>query len=230
MYRKHYLLAFGGSLYGSEIWSTSVRLARPVEEDQADLMSGPQRDAILDALVADVSAFIGSSSFNNQTRLTWLKFNRINALGRYENGSVTHERELLGAAQVTGSSSAYLPPNLSVVATLETAKQRGPGSKGRCFLPVPGWSNVAFGSDGRMTPGARDEILSRFSTFITNLNNWPGLDLPNAPRVVVATKGGRGMPEGDNLPVTSVAVGRVVDTMRSRRNGLVEDYTRTAIS
>jgi hypothetical protein len=38
------------------------------------------------------------------------------------------------------------------------------------------------------------------------------------------------MPDGDNIPITKYAIGRVVDTQRRRRNALAEDYVFRSFS
>jgi hypothetical protein len=223
MYRQHYLLAFGGTLYGSEIWSCGLRLARPVEAGTPDFS-----EEKIDDMLNDLRSFMNSAVFNTQTVLTYVKLNRIGEDGRYLDKSKTTARYLSGTsgdlATARGTSSTFVPPQLTLAVTLYTDKDRGPGSKGRIFLPAPVVCG-AVAPDGRLAAGDVSPVSSiglQVGSLLDNLNNDPGFDPADAPRVVVATPGGIGMPNGDNVPVTGVGIGRVVDTMRSRRNALLE--------
>lgn len=231
-YKEHLLLQFGGSLYGSEIWSCGIRVARPIETGLGDLP-----ETYVDDYVNDIRAFINTTYFNDQTTLDFVKCNKIGPDGRYMSSTHTVERQLAGTtgalAQGRGTGGSYVPPQSSLAVTLHTAKQRGPGSRGRFYVPAP----VAAASvlaDGRLPdPASGGSLYANFVghcvTFIRNLNNMPLVDPDNAPRVVVATPGGRNMPEGDNIVVTGVSVGRVVDTQRRRRNALEEAPVITAL-
>jgi len=63
----------------------------------------------------------------------------------------------------------------------------------------------------------RFDMQARLATLLTSLNNTPGIDVSGLQVVVASTK-------GFNTPVTGVRVGRVVDTMRSRRRQLPETF------
>jgi hypothetical protein len=227
-FRKHYLLTWGGRLYGNEQFSCSLRTAHPIGENDPSLYTIEEQEAKIPDLVTDLSAFHGSSAFNNQTHLDWVKFNAIGADGRYLNQQHTTVR-FLGGFPATGTSTVYAAPQLSLAVSLGTAKSRGPGSRGRFFAPCPASANsVAF--DGRIaTPTTTGGFGLAVDTMLKAVNNWPGGDL-NKPRLVVATPGGRGMPDGDNIPITKYAIGRVVDTQRRRRNALAEDYVFRSFS
>jgi hypothetical protein len=225
-YRPHFLLQFGGTLYGSEIWSCSLRMANPVagasSEDPANYLQD---------MTNDVRTFINSSVFNTQTVLTFVKFNKINEQGRYASAQESFTSFLSGTsgplATGKGTSTTYVPPQSTLAVTLHTARVRGPGSRGRFFVPAPAVA-AAVGADGRLAAGDVGPVSSlglQVQTLLTNLNNHPGFDAGQGPRVVVATPGGRGAPEGDNVPVTGWSIGRVVDTQRSRRNALLEAPT-----
>ena len=53
------------------------------------------------------------------------------------------------------------------------------------------------------------------------MNNRPGVDFSDVVVVIASTK-------GTNSPVTAVRVGRVPDTIRSRRTALPEGYGTAA--
>lgn len=95
------------------------------------------------------------------------------------------------------------------------------------FLPVHAG---ALGTDGRLSATDAGGVAASLTTFIQALNSalvYPSnvtMETPQ-PRVVVSSGGSvkQGIPPA-NYAVTSVRVGRVFDTMRSRRRNQVEEY------
>jgi hypothetical protein len=63
-------------------------------------------------------------------------------------------------------------------------------------------------------------ILQSSASFLNALGNEPGIDVLGLTPVVASTK-------GYNSIVTGVRVGRVLDTIRSRRASLPENYGAT---
>jgi hypothetical protein len=55
---------------------------------------------------------------------------------------------------------------------------------------------------------------------VNNLNNWPAADV-NDPKVIVASS------KGYNTTVTGIRVGQAFDTIRTRREDLMETYGAT---
>jgi hypothetical protein len=88
--------------------------------------------------------------------------------------------------------------------------------KGRYYLPVPGGMSQAT-STGRWAQFAVADIVDSSKQFINDLNIAAG-----NPVVVASAAIG-------NTTVTSIRVGDVPDTIRRRRNALVEQYTSTSI-
>jgi hypothetical protein len=222
-YRDHYLLSYGGSLYGNEQWSNSLRIAHPVGHSGPDV-----GELMIDDVIADLRAHYASAHYNTATQISWVKCNLIGPDGQYKSKTKTVERRLGGTtgplALIKGTSTVWAPPQCSVAVTLYTAIARGAGSKGRFYPPAPAFLMSNLTDEGRLAESAvtaTAPYVASLKTFLLALNNWPGLDI-NAPRLVVATPGGRNMPEGDNVPVTHFRVGRVIDTQRRRRNSLSE--------
>jgi hypothetical protein len=231
-YRKHYLLQWSGTLYAQgEIFSNSLRLAPPVEA--LNSVSVENAQSLIDDAVADLRAYwtlanhVGAAAVIRQVKL-----NPIGEDGLYLSKTNSVERILTGTtgatAVITPPTSANVPPQIALAVTLHTARQRGPGSKGRFFLPLPTIQGQ-LGADGRISEANATTYRTAARNFLNALNNWPGLDAGLGPRVVVATPGGRNMPEGDNVPVTHVSVGRVLDTQRKRRNAMLEDAQLVAL-
>lgn len=149
--------------------------------------------------------------------LTSVKFNRIGPDGRYVDAE---PQEYILPAPVAGTSSAQEAAQLATAVTLRTAVARGRGSKGRFFLP-PNASMASLGTDGRITTTAAQNLADSAATLIRNLNAIGTL----VTRVGVASDAGAGRFEH----VTHVTVGRVIDTIRSRRSALDEDPAETTI-
>ena len=170
-------------------------------------------------LAADVRAFHGSlgANISNQAVLELVKFALIGSNGKY-----TADPRIVDVADQAGSVSSVLPPPQTALAVSLTSGRRGPGGKGRFYLPMPGVGVVA----GPLTIDtvSRNQIQAAAATFLTALNNRPGIDGVDVEVIIASTK-------GYNTKVTGVRVGRVLDTIRSRRTSLSEDFTApTAVS
>lgn len=111
-----------------------------------------------------------------------------------------------------GSSSAYttrMPNSVALAVSLVTPRS-GPTGKGRVFLPWPG---IGLDNDGRIVELAATNVANAMVNLIDKVND---ASAPNAVSVV-STK-------DYATSVTGVRVGRVPDTMRSRRRSLLEGY------
>ena len=113
------------------------------------------------------------------------------------------------------SNGNFLPLQNALAVSLVTARAGATG-KGRFFLPV---NQQALGSDGRLLAAARDQYLTSCQSFLNAVNAASGWG-----RVVVSSS------KGYESLVTGVRIGRVVDTMRSRRRSLAEEYAALPVS
>ena len=173
----------------------------------------------LTAVAGDVSAWwikaVGAPgpAIISSAKLTSIKLNRIGPNGRYVDAT---PREHTYPTPIAGPSSDIVPPQLSSVMTLQTRIPRGRASKGRVYMvPSSIWNN-SLGNDGRVTAANASSQATGFLALITALNTRYSL----IGRVGVASNAGAGAFEH----VTRVGVGRVLDTMRSRRSSLDEDH------
>lgn len=125
---------------------------------------------------------------------------------------------------VAGTTVMDMPPQITLAATLTTAKPRGYGSKGRMFLPG---TSSTVGDDGRLTNAQTGALATAFRTFINAVNAAAAVE----GNVVVNSAERAGVPGHPALiePVTGVKIGSVFDTQRRRRNGLVETYASLAL-
>jgi len=197
--------AGGGSV---ERWSFRLNLSDPA--GSATLDEGLATDMFADCkawAAAETGIWLGSS-------LDTLKLARIGPNGLYREDAIVDE---FPAVQFAGGTTLSFPFQVALAISLDTG-QRGPRKRGRVYLPTP---SVGLETDGQFGASSAEGFRNRFATFLNNLNNAGGLDA-NAPNVTIASS------FGFNTDVTSIRVGRVLDTQRRRRRSLPEDYTAPA--
>lgn len=144
-----------------------------------------------------------------------VKFARIGADGKYLEDPV-----IVNVVDAPGGSGSLsvVPPQTALAISL-TTDRRGATGRGRFFLPMPHLTldpQTMLASEAQVL-GIRGQAVN----LINNLENAPGIDVLNL-RVVVASS------KGYNTPVSGVRVGRAIDTIRSRRRGLLESHTTVA--
>jgi hypothetical protein len=213
-------IVIGGTHY-AETWNTSLNYAPGFANQPVDT-------ALLTAIAGHVQTwFAGTPSsgvgFPSPVKLTYCKVNRINSAGHYqdpESHTHTYPSPVAG-----GGTLVYAPPQNAMVVTLRTAFERGLASKGRMYLPLP-QNYAALASDGRATAAQAITIANSVTSLINNVNaafsSWAGGG--DAGHVAIMSN----VREGAFHFVTQVEAGRVVDTMRSRRTSMPEDYQPAA--
>ncbi len=169
-------------------------------------------------MFADWAALMANPAvpFHNSTRLVGVKVASIGL-----DGSYTRDPWYSTSTPVAGNSAATarLPLQIAHVASLTTAR-RGPTGKGRIYLPLHGWS---LGAGYQLGAALVKSTADAVATLVSNINNEPGIDANNMQVSVVSTK-------GYSTPVTGVRMGRILDTQRSRRRSLVEDYQTATVA
>ena len=166
----------------------------------------------------------GGMGITAAAHLTSVKLNRIGTDGKYVD-DVTQEYVL--SPYSGGSDPVYPAAQLAAVVTLGTAAERGRASKGRFYVPPVGYFG-ALGTDGRLTPTQAFNLATGAKNLIDDINDAIiAVRGPSEPiRVGVASNIGT----GTFREVTKVGVGRVPDTMRSRRDSLIEDRVEIAVT
>ncbi len=223
-YPPHYLLQFGGPLGLSEEWSCSIRLHHPDDATRPNELRAAAAASELDDVVNDVRSWLTAMEGYRPSsqRLGYVKFNAITAAGTYASSSTTEVQYTTG--QLPGQSPPAPFQNALAISWL-TSAQRGLASRGRIFIPAAPWQ---VGDDGQFTAAAVGPVATMTRTFIQNLGNWPGFDLPSSPVPSVVSRGKLLGPKswGPGLarPITRVAVGRVPDTQQRRRAKLREEH------
>lgn len=238
-YVPHLSLVWGGTFFGTETWQMGVRMSNPgIGTDQ----TGDEwcADKLSD-VVTDISSWWdgGQSGQSSYAHLEWVKFNAIGADGKYVNKHETHQARVSPAvipSAYPNVNTRNLPPQCALVLSLRTGF-RGPREAwGHIYMPCVGVQTVTDQPYIRTVD--TDAIASDFRDFIVALNDWPGVDPPNAPQVIIASKyssyvdrrsGVAKTFQASNTPVTDVWVGNLIDTHRSRRKQLKETYSKVAL-
>jgi hypothetical protein len=211
-----YRIVLGGTIY-TETWNTSLSYAPGFLDKPADT-------SILATLAAATQSWFQQNQtvgvgFTPQAKLVYLKVNRIDTQGHYQDPTAimhTYPVPLAG-----GGTASFPPAQLATVVTLKTAFERGLANKGRMYLPcATGYDSV--GTDGRATAARALLVANSVAGYVNQVNAafqaWSGGG--DAGHVAVFSNIGSGAFHF----VTKTAVGRVPDTMRSRRSSLPEDY------
>jgi len=201
----HYLLSFGGTLKGEESWTMGLRIIGLGALDQNG------EEAVLADYVAALESAWGTQVVTGQgTRLTWAKLNQIGIDGKYtKSWTNLHEWDLPG---VSAPGAGSMKPNqITMVVSLTTNTSRGLAHAGRLYFPAPG---ADIQADGRVSVAHQGDQLASAKAFIDTLNN------ASDGSIIIASK----VREGAQHTVTGVRIGRVLDTMRSRRSSMKEEH------
>jgi hypothetical protein len=222
-YPEHWLFSFGGTiLNGQEIWQNNIRFAT------TSGIAAPQIDeeSLLEDLMADLAvAFVlapwqGGLGYSNGTTLTHGKFNKIAPDGGYSDEGNTVRQDLAAPLQTTATPPTFAP-QLALAVSWLTDRTRGLANKGRIYIPMPA---LTPDGSGQVGPALRQNIADNWAGLLNQFNNEPGIDTSTLTASVVS-----GVRDGAKEQIRSVRVGSVLDTMRSRRNALVETYTTAPV-
>lgn len=175
---------------------------------------GQPTKAQADACLAAVRAFHVGNYTSPRHSLVGVKLARIGADGLYgATNAVTSEYAT--AARPAGTGPMTPAPQLALAVTLEGAQPRGPAGRGRFYVPGPAF---AVAQDGRITAAQALAVANAAVTMINGINAaLPGGVIIAGPE----TEKGRAPAR---QPVVAVRVGRVLDTVRSRRSSLPEEH------
>jgi hypothetical protein len=167
--------------------------------------SSPSGAAVTSAAVTAFTNQIAPRA-RAHVRLTEVKFATIGADGKYT------EDPFIAAVNVPGTSTAgaLSPPQVALAVSLNTPT-RGPMGKGRFYIPAP--ATTIDPNTGLISVVDAQWFADGAAAFLTAMNAIPGLGNVG----IASTK-------GLFSSVNSVRVGRVLDTIRSRRNAISEAY------
>lgn len=210
-------LVIMGNLY-SDVFNTTLSIVPSgggglpeVSDDLLDGVATVVSDWFQGAFISPWNA-IGITS---RATLTGIKLNRIGTDGRYADD--TTKEHSFSPAVSGGASGLNIAPQLTVALTLRGAAERSPAGRGRMYLP-PSVAISSLGSDGRLT--SADALnTAKGGLFLLGAINDVYITESVGAVAGIASKQGAGAFQS----VHHVSVGRVVDTIRSRRNKQEED-------
>lgn len=209
----HWRMSMLGRLGTSgERFSYSLNLGNGNGTALTTTNSGVEGSTFFADCASDAANFHASSEakINAAAILETVKFAFIGADGKY-----TRDPIIVDVPDVPGAIASEIhPAQTALVVSLNTAR-RGSSGRGRFYLPMPAVPVSA--TDLLISSANRDSVQGAAATFVNNINNQPGFDVADIVVVVASTK-------GVNSKVTGIRVGRVLDTVRSRRTSLPEAY------
>lgn len=190
---------------------------------------GSSLGAVTPELLEDMATFIASwyprtlgdagpfgLSLIGAAALTSIKLNRIGTDGRYMDAeAMEHEYP----SPIPGGGAGTPPAQLSIAATLVGPAPRARAGKGRMFFPP---SNIVgtVGADGRLTTTNVTRYANGVHDLLAGINDVYFASAGFSAVAGIASEVGAGAFQA----VTEIRVGRTVDTIRSRRNRISEDY------
>lgn len=219
---SHYLITFSG-IHGSvnapaEEWAFTIKsggLAIPETvaglQQPADELSLLYATQLAGLFRTDQTLTrVRIAAFDGNTQRTALDGN-----GAYMQADADTPRPGI----VVPSTSNRMPIQTSLCVSLDTARA-GARGRGRFFLP---WPAVGIEADFRISTVSRDLVADAVQAFLDGINN---IGLPGESNLQVSVVSSF----GHITPVTGCRVGRVPDTMRSRRGDLLEDYVERVVT
>lgn len=189
--------SFGVTGNAYEIWSFGFAIGHG-----GDLLTTAEMDAVTNLITTRFPA--GAGMLGTRTRLEEVAFAHVDAAGVQDQPTYRNLVNIVG-----GAAQGQRPSQVALAVSL-----RGPAgvhpARGRFYLPGPQHS---LDVDTGLLDAAQVQATA---------NLWRGLiaDIPVSTSdgvLAIDTKTGI-------VPVTEVRVGRVLDTMRSRRNQVLEAY------
>lgn len=223
--RAHYLVTFGGtSCSGIEEWQTGIRFAPSADKTPDDLLGG-----LLAISVSDIFDALGGVISNITVGITYpttlvAKWAKVAVLKR--DGTYAGAPKIAEGSKAGQSSNAFaVPPQLAWAVTLATGKEFGMAQKGRMYWPVPvNPSQLLSGTTGQTdvgyTTSFRDKVKSALDAVEGEVST---IGVP-VFAAVMSSGGGKSNPGGVGTTnaVTTISVGRALDTQRSRRRNIDE--------
>lgn len=235
-YLKHTLIAFGGKLTTNtppDEWQCGIRI-RLLEPDGISIGDGATDPvAMMNALVTPLQTWFQTAAstvagsekagIRSDAFLDYLKVNNITAGatgkgqpgGKYD--SPTSNVHLYSGT-VGGTAVPSNPPFVTAAVSLLTGLARGPGHRGRIYLPLP----LALTATGRMSLTQQKQCNGTVLQLLATIKALTDANGTVIPSICSAINGSR-------AAITQVATGDVFDVLRRRKDDLVESYQTVAV-
>jgi hypothetical protein len=214
---EHYDVTFGGTICQDEIWQCGLHFAPSSGED---IFEG----AFEEISVADIYTAIGNwfvkwdahvgpgSGIGNPCTLDWasLAVKTRNGENKYD------ARRHVPLTPIAATPVSPYPPQVTYVVTLWSGEKVRRANYGRFYVPLPKppWTFT----NGRMDAPYCDNLALGAKEMIHDVAGEVSTVGVQTYPAIVSRVG-----VGENKPIRKIAVGRVLDTQRRRRNKLVEE-------
>jgi len=156
----------------------------------------------------------GTALIASAAHVETIKLNEIGLDGKYTQPTTVQYDY---PTPLAGTGSLAFPPQVAMAVTLDTGLRRGRAHQGRFYLPLPAMSVATSGFISVADQNAAALTIKNFLTAVQN----------NVPGVQVGVTSSLGT--GEQNTVTAFRLGRVMDTIRSRRTSLPEGYLVTPV-
>lgn len=203
-----------------DIWSAGFKFRHPEAAP-----STASLQAFLETASVPVSNFHASAvRAGTNCFLTELTAAFVGTDGRYVGGSTQSTVRRPYTTPTPGIGTTDSPYSQALVLSLRTAILRGPGSNGRVYWPAT--SLTIDGATGTLTTTQLNGIITPAKVLIDNLNAAKQSAMPGTGPLAVMSAVGTGIA----ATVTSVRIGRRLDTQERRENKIPEAYVSASIA
>lgn len=211
---SHLKFTFRGKFLGTpEIWSFGVKFRRTQDAGPDAGIDEIDQSAVTSAF-STLLAHGSGATFQQYVKATDWRAYVINEDNRMEGNPLVVDVE---ASNFIGAGGTIYPPQIALVVTT-VADNRGPARFGRFYLPGPGYG---ISTGYALTDGAAGSYAEAATTFLKSISD--AIDIPgslsSSAAVNISENPG---PDGTLQEVDHVEVGLVLDTLRSRRNAMLE--------
>ena len=197
----HNLVTWRGQLGSNEIWQFGIRFR--------DALGVANSTATANALANSWKNKLGAFTAGYVT----LREVRISPIGN--NGKLASEPTISTLAPLSGGMGSKLHPyQVSLAVSLRSDRVSGKLSHGRFYLPGPAVNVV---STGAVDPDEMTAVRAGVGAFLAECVDTMATPVGGSESPILVSRGSE-----DYETVTRWAVGEVLDTIRSRRGGLIE--------
>lgn len=210
----HFRFSFRGVFTNTpEIWNFGCHFRRDVAASPDLELTSIHQDQVTAAFVTLCQG--GGASMSSGIHATDWRAYKIGTDGKMQgNPLVVDVHNEAGS----GGAAVRYPPQIALVVTL-VSLNRGPARFGRMYLPGPA---EGMSPDHRLSIQAASDYAEQVTQFLKSISN--AIDVPNEP-ISVAGCNVSDRPSGSGTlqEIDHVEVGRVLDTLRTRRDQLLEE-------
>jgi len=214
--RQHYYLTWGGTLCQDEIWQNGCHF---VPNQTATINKAAFDEISLPDIFDDISTWFVSgpahlgpaSGIGAQAHLNWVRLAAKDVDGHDIWESRVHYAQ---APSIPVPTSTHAP-QVTYVVTLWSGENLRRANYGRFYVPMPisAWDYV----NGRMDQPYCDNLATAAKNMLHAIEGEVDTAITPAQLGLISKVGA-----GEWKPVAKIAVGRVLDTQRRRRNKLDE--------